>query len=252
MSGVQHAMTSLASYGEVYQTKDFDNVMLGEMGLDRTDLIEGSAFTAAKFLLRHHAVAKLNFESVYGPVNLVAMEKVGKLAPDRLWKEFEQECDRRNIGLWANSQPIRDLSELAIRKGNLFQWIKCSVTESGRLQTVFEELTDIRGIGKKIATFIIRDAVWLCDQEDMVAEEDKHLLQCVDVWVGRSANLLWPEFTDTDPDERFQEKAEKITLSCHEYGISGIEYNQGAYYFGREIGSEEDFEDEIRSFIENA
>lgn len=252
MARDERALAGLAAYGTTYQEEDFDGTMLEGIGLSRDGLRSGSALTSVKFLSRYHAVARGSMAGVYGPVNLAAVETVGALRPDALWQEFERECDRRGYEYHRKMQPLPGLAALAEREGNLFRWVRDEVSDTGRLDTVYDELTGINGIGKKIASFVVRDAVWLWDLEDDVAPRDRHRVQAIDIWVGRAIGVIWPEYADTKPRAQFEEKARRVTDRCDEYGISGVEFNQGAYYFGSiELGGERDrFEETIRAWLD--
>lgn len=236
---------------------DYQNMMFGRnlemMGLHKADLWSSGPRPPLSFLFRYHAFARAGGEQAgYGDLALSAIDalpqgKQGKIPGKELWGEFRDQCERRGIGVneRVNKGVIVGLSELATQEGNLFLWMEKEVENSGQLSPIYESLVDIKGIGRKIATFIIRDVIWFLGLEDDIVTDELKLLQPIDRWVRRVGEQIFPDLEGADRDEI----ATRLALECESRGISNAEFNQGAWYLSRiELGGELD---RLESVLQN-
>lgn len=180
---------------------------------------------------------------------------VGLLAPyrgtdgDRFWSEYPEwgafydafaaGCADRDIGenKKLNRGLLRDVYELAAndRATGLFHTWVDRVRADGRLDALHRELMDVHGIGNKIAAFICRDLVLLGDLEAALPIDQRRYCQPIDVWVGRVAEYLNPALTfGGDPWYRI---ADFLAGACAQVDVSGVSFNQGAWYFGSKVAT---------------
>lgn len=151
-------------------------------------------------------------------------------APTRLWGEFEAECVQRHIGInkKMNEELVKGLLRLSQNAPsyNIAVYIRDGI--SANIEATFARMNEIKGIGPKIASFMLRDFTWLFSLEEKIPHAHRHYLQPVDIWVGRTAQCLWPELKG----EGYWPIAKRLAQECSRSGVSGIEFNQGAWYFG--------------------
>jgi hypothetical protein len=125
--------------------------------------------------------------------------------------------------------PFVRISDLAKATGILSAW--------GILRT-------IKGIGDKIASFLIRDVVSIMGLESSVSKEERVFLQPVDIWIRRTTQIIWRL------DERLPDwvLAMKIVSELDRRGLSGVRFNQGAWHYGNaKVRRLENLENQIKS-----
>lgn len=135
------------------------------------------------------------------------------------------------LSKWLHVALMRELVRGLVRLTQEAQSYNLAIYFSSQIASdikgVFHRLNEIKGIGPKIASFIIRDFAWIFNLEEKIPDQHKRYLQPVDIWLGRTALCLWPDLV-----ERYWPIAEKLADECNRVGICGIEFNQGAWYFG--------------------
>lgn len=244
MSGktLSHPMYEISLRAPRYQSMMFGR-NLEQIGLHKSDLWTEKARPALSFILRYHAFARAGGEQAgYGDIALSAIDALsdgnpGSISGLELWKEFKNRCEGHGIGInkQINKGLVIGLSNLAMSEGNLFLWMERVLESKGRLSAVFEKLESICGIGRKIATFIIRDVIWFLGMEDRVIDADLKFLQPIDRWVRRVGEELFSEFSSMNRNEI----ASQLALKCKRRGVSNAEFNQGAWYLSRiELGGD--------------
>jgi len=96
------------------------------------------------------------------------------------------------------------------------------------LKEAHKWLTDINGIGNKVASLFLRDIWYFIGEWPNTPPTDRKFLQPVDVWVRslseRAFQGAWPR-----ADLAF---AEQIVNRCKSVGIDPIEFNKGAWFVG--------------------
>ncbi len=111
--------------------------------------------------------------------------------------------------------------------------------ENGKIHKVYDELLNIRYIGHKISSFYLRDLVCVFDEYKFNAKEQTYF-QPIDSWVGKiliKLNVL-KESGITKKIENLNSLElyllrQTIVNKCLEASISPIEFNQGAWYIGK-------------------
>lgn len=167
------------------------------------------------------------------------------LDPDTLCQRFIELCDEKygyDVPEKAKHR-IRGAARLYNEKDNVIEWVQNEIDSAGKVKPIYDDLTNIKHIGRKIATFTIRDTVWIWDIEDDIVEKERRYLQPIDRWVRRTGDYLFPDLTDPSDAELAGELAEM----CNKFNISNIAFNQGAFYVGaKKVEDAETFDDTLR------
>lgn len=248
MTGTGAAVRKLAGYADEYQTHVFDDA-LSEFDLTRRSLLDADPATSLQFFFRRYGfdLRRYGFDRHKAPRDIYtknanrALEAAttGKqIDLDELWEQFVRECECTNLAVSeAETRSIVvDTARLVDREGNLFRWVEREVDDHGRLTVPYDELTAITGIGPRLTKSFLRDAVWVCGVENRVRGPDRRRLQPMADWVSTVAEALWPRLEGAD-DVLL---AKRIVDACGNAGVSGVEFNQGASYFGREAVGDRD------------
>lgn len=105
-----------------------------------------------------------------------------------------------------------------------------SKIEKGNLKQHYNELkSKICSIGPKIASFYLRDLVFMYSLEEKVSEEDLEFLQPIDTWVRKVAFKVG--IIDKSDEEDLVVR-EHIVEACFNFNVSTIKFNQGAWFLG--------------------
>lgn len=236
MTGTSAAMAEIAEYADEYQTRVFDDV-LKEFDRTRSGLLHADSTTSLKFFFRLYgfnregAPRETYAESANNALETATTRQ--EIDADELWQGFKARCRDADVGInpRCTRGVVKDTAKLVNRKGNLFKWVGLEINDHGRLTEPYNKLTSFNGIGPKIAPFFLRDAVWVCGVEDEIRGSDRYLLQSMTSWVELVAEGLWPGLAGTD-DESL---AKHIVDACDDYGVSSVAFNQGAWYFARNV-----------------
>jgi hypothetical protein len=152
---------------------------------------------------------------------------------ETVWAEFEKLCKEEGIGVnkRLNEGVIKGFVELCKESSkhnyNPFSYVATKIPNS--MTDAFLILRNIKGIGDKVAAFLLRDMVCIMDLEAKVPSEHRIYLQPIDRWVREVAYCLWEDLGDRPPDWVI---ALRIIDKCNEFGISGVRFNQGAWQYG--------------------
>ncbi|MFQ3611428.1 MAG: hypothetical protein SNJ72_08040 [Fimbriimonadales bacterium] len=206
-------------------------------------------YYAFRAMLGYYAFAKRgNDRAEYSAFALEALDRVleGKKAnfaaflsagdaPERLWQAFEEVCreNQRKINEQLNRGLIEGLAGYASRIyaedeiGNIWTTIHQAIVRSGRVEPIYQAITEIKGIGPKVGALVLRDMVALYDLEPQIEPSDYHYLQPVDTWIRRIGPLLSDEITDQTADWVIAGKLSKL---CRRNRVSGVRFNQGVQY----------------------
>jgi len=157
---------------------------------------------------------------------------------------FKRDCKVRKIGanrklteglvsqgyerLFVSSGALGWLSQLGLRIANAHE-----------VWPIYLDLVSIPGVGPKIAAFLCRDLVWIFDCEKMLPNREQFLIQPIDTWIRQIAQLLWPELGKVEDSAELNILfAMRICWALEKVKVSGVEFNQGAWYFGSQIVKE--------------
>lgn len=216
-------------------TEEYEVVHFGKRLTEINSSVDGIATTDPetflKFVYHHYAFNRAGgAKAGYNDIAVKSLEEVGSCDPTALWKEFQDRCDARDIGVnkRVNHGAVTGPATLVRSNGNLFEWIADEIQAMQTIQPLYTEVNGIQGFGEKITRFFLRDAVWITGVEPLLSDEDGQYIQPMDVWTRRIINLL-----DDDswglPDNELSQRAAQ---ACSEAGVSNAEFNQGAWYYG--------------------
>ena len=106
--------------------------------------------------------------------------------------------------------------------------------QNNKISELYKELQksqDRNGIvqvGPKIASFFLRDLVFLFNLGGEITPETMPLIQPVDTWVKRICNSIGIVSMDDD----FEVIRNKIIEYCHNAQVDPLDFNQGTWYVG--------------------
>ncbi len=206
-------------------------------------------YYAFRVMLGYYAFAKRGNDRVeYSNFALQALDRVLRgdkanfsaflasgNAPEQLWNAFVQVCqeNQRKINEQLNRGLLEGLAAYASRLyaedeiGNIWMDIQQAIVKSGRVEPIYQKITEIRGIGPKVGALVLRDMVALYDLEGRIDPADYHYLQPVDTWIRRIGPLLTDEIDDKTADWVIAGKLSKL---CRRHRVSGVRFNQGVQY----------------------
>ncbi len=98
----------------------------------------------------------------------------------------------------------------------------------------FEWLKDIRGIGPKIASLLLRDINSLIKPWKNIQLEHLYCMQPIDRWVRLWSIECWPN--QNWPNEYQVEKWAKIVVNlCNNHNVNPQNYNKGSWFVGSQF-----------------
>lgn len=229
-------------------------------------------YYAFRVMLGYYAFAKRGNDRVeYSGFALQALDKVlqgNKVnfsaflasgnAPERLWNAFVEVCkeNQRKVNEQLNRGLIEGLAGYTAQLyaddeiGNIWMDILQAIVQSGRVEPIHEKITDIKGIGPKVGSLVLRDMVALYDLESHIDPSDYHYLQPVDTWIRRIGPMLTEEINDKTADWVIAGKLSKL---CRRNRVSGVRFNQGVQYLAIvEVRDLEKLKGYLRTLTENA
>lgn len=232
-------VVELADYAPNYQNEVFDAIA-DELDVTRRGLLEADSRKGLAFFLRLYGFSRSGARKAgYQHRAVEALQKTPDgdlMEPDAVWRRFATECERNGTGTYErrNRGLVTETCRFANRKGNLFRWVPREIENGVRLQSLVEELESIHGIGPGKSRFFFRDAVWLSDSEVEIERKDRYLLQPITGPIETVGETLWPGCETED------ELAKRIARACENAGVSGVEFNQGAWYFQDRVSEDLD------------
>jgi hypothetical protein len=205
----------------------------------------GNAQKGMEYFL-HNGFARAGGEQAgYGDIAIEALNNcvksigsytsfiIKKDSHEMLWSEFEALCKKQGKGAnkRVNEGVIKGFIELAKVSSkcdyNPFGYLANKI--QGSMTDAFLTLRNIKGIGDKISSFLLRDMVCILDIEAKVPFEHRVFLQPIDRWIKENAICLWKDLGERTPNWVI---ALRITDKCNEFGVSGVRFNQGAWQYG--------------------
>jgi len=155
-----------------------------------------------------------------------------------LWAHFEQVCEERkrkptpqlNLGVVAG---LCELAQEIFRidnVGSIAGWVLKGILQTDRIEPQFLRIVDIRGVGPKIASTLLRDVVYIHGVEQQIDRLDRIYIQPIDKWIRALAQYTVPEPNSDQMADWIL--AGKLTKYARLAGVSSIRFNFGATYFG--------------------
>jgi hypothetical protein len=181
---------------------------------------------------------------------------LGEKDAQRLWENFVEVCveKHRKPTEQLNMGVIAGLAELAQeifrfdRVGSIAGWVLKGVLQTDHVEPQFLRIVDIRGVGPKIASFLIRDIVHIYGIENQVDRLDRIYIQPIDKWIRLIAPYVVPESGAKEMADWVL--AGKLTKYARLAGISSIRFNMGATYFGiKEVRNPEALDEAIHELV---
>lgn len=159
--------------------------------------------------------------------------------PVELWESFVSVAEERKTkeNEQQNRAIIQGMFELAIELHqenpgvSIAGWIASAAESSHRIEANFERIVDIRGMGPKSSSLILRDIVWVFDLEDRVDYADRLYLQPIDRWLRGMVGHFIPELAD-QADAADWVIAGKVSKYARHLELSGIRLNMGMTQYG--------------------
>lgn len=134
------------------------------------------------------------------------------------------------------------------QRGSIATWITDGIRKTGRLEPQFFRIVDVRGIGPKLTSLLLRDIVYLSGLENSVETADRIYIQPIDKWI----RLLAPYVIDEEDAEAYADwiLAGKIFKYTRRAGVSPVRFNMGATWFGmREVRVQENLERAVNHLV---
>lgn len=203
------------------------------------------------------ASAREALDAVVSQIGMPALLKSSNARS--VWNEFVAACERHhirpceqlNIGIIAGLTELAQEIYASDGIGSIHGWLAESVRRTGRLEPQFLRMVDVRGVGPKLASLLIRDVVYLHDLEDELENSNRLFTQVIDRWVRLMVPYI---FSDEDlGDAADWVLAGKICKYCRAAGTSPIEFNMGCTYFGsHHVRVPERMESKLQSLLVSA
>lgn len=160
---------------------------------------------------------------------------------EAIWEAFERICaenkrkssEQLNKGILAGTIELaQEIAQLG-QSGSIADWVVEGIQRTGRVEPQFLRIVDIRGMGPKTTSTLLRDLVYLFDLESEVDNVDQLYLQPMDRWVRAIGHEIIPE----DVDDRTPDwvLAGKISKYSRRARVSGVKFNMGASHFGPRV-----------------
>jgi len=156
-----------------------------------------------------------------------------------VWEEFENVCFDRNQKPQEqlNRGAVQGLPELAqeiVKEGgcgSIALWIVDAARRTGRIESQFMRMVELRGVGPKLSSLILRDVVYLFNLEDRIEPMDRLYFQPIDRWSRVVADFVVEDYEDA-ADWILAGKLSKIARRS---GASGTMFNMGVTYYGTRV-----------------
>lgn len=222
---------------------------------ERTEIMQrlGEPLNCLKAIYRYYAFARRGKErNALGEASLAALERaVEQHGPDKLlnrrdarpiWDAFLEECPRFEVkpNPDLNLGVVAGLAELTFEvhqrhNASLQQWVAQAVEQEHRIEAQFQRVVDVRGVGPKIASTILRDFIEVGKVEHLLARRDSIYVQPIDRWVRAIAPMLLRDPRASQYSDWIL--AGKISMVARQTGHSPIALSYGIAEIGmRSIG----------------
>lgn len=175
----------------------------------------------------------------------------------QLWEAFVTQCDKR--GIKANESQnrgiVQGIPELAQEIfaldecGSISGWVADGIEQTGNIESQFNRIVDIRGVGPKSTSTFLRDLVLIYGLESKVSPAERIHIQPIDRWTRLATKYCVPE----PQDDRLADwiVAGKINKYARRAKVSGIRFNLGLTYFGQRIVRDPSrFDSEMKALID--
>ena len=160
----------------------------------------------------------------------------------KAWRKFQELAKAENVGIYSKLNPLSWPAHgrkvpviqflLKQEQPNILLWTR-DMIESGRSQEAAAELNRIRGIGRKLAAFYMRDVARFFN----LPEKPGYLFQPVDLWIGRIAGLWTNQELNIQSDVDYNAAAEIFCQFAEAAEVLGGDLNAGAWILGSQLSN---------------
>ena len=163
-----------------------------------------------------------------------------------VWEAFEEVCqenrqkpmEQLNRGILQGMPELAQEIQSAGGSGSIALWIVDAARKTGRIENQFMRMVEVRGVGPKLSSLILRDVVYLFNLEDRIDPIDRLYFQPIDKWTRVCSEFVVDDY-DNPADWILAGKLSKVARKS---GAKGALFNMGVTYFGtRVVHSEEQF-----------
>ncbi len=198
---------------------------------------------STRFTLYYFTFARAGAEAAgYDELSLEMFERVKGNDLKTTWRAFQELCEREGIGPneKLNRPPIEGLMRIYFRTRHggrgLFPTIATEVERTGSLAQSYVDLMTVARLGEKRAAFLLRDLAWIWDLEGRATPASLMFLQPIDVWVREAARTVLNDGLDDHVPSLAV--AHLLSEACLNAKVSGVAFNQGAWFFGSQVVKE--------------
>jgi hypothetical protein len=176
-----------------------------------------------------------------------------------LWDTYVVVCEERRKKPMEqlNRGILSGLAELAQEiyrldgQGCIADWIVKGLVQTDRIEAEFMRIVDIRGVGPKMTSVLLRDVIYLFGLEEKIDHVDRLYVQPIDKWIRLMAAEVIDEVGAADAADWIL--AGKLAKYTRKAGISGIRFNMGVTAFGvREVRNTDAFEEAVEGLLVKA
>lgn len=173
-----------------------------------------------------------------------------------VWEAFEEVCaeakqkpmEQLNRGI------IQGMPELAQEiqsnggSGSIALWIVDAARKTGRIENQFMRMVEVRGVGPKLSSLILRDVVYLFNLEDRIDPVDRLYFHPIDRWTRVCSEFVVDDY-DNPADWILAGKLSKVARKS---GAKGTLFNMGVTYYGtRVVHSPEQFANGLIDMVQD-
>jgi len=131
--------------------------------------------------------------------------------------------------------------------GSIALWIVDAARKTGRIENQFMRMVEVRGVGPKLSSLILRDVVYLFNLEDRIDPVDRLYFQPIDRWTRVCAEFVVEDYEDA-ADWILAGKLSKVARKS---GAKGVMFNMGVTYYGtRVVHSPEQFHEGLIEMVQ--
>jgi len=223
----QHKLRSVEEYGRIY-VKQYLARARERRDAIRSDPLQALEFLHSKLFMRGRRDA---VSVAFRDQTAAALQRYGTL----------EAIDIAGLGDYLHAQGVNNRhdrrmviesvrfvrTELTTEGDNVYNWAVETIRD-GRSRDAYLALDAIHAVGDKLASFYLRDVVFLDDMEDVVGTPDYPYLQPVDTWVlrvGRSLKVI-------DKGDAGSAAKDKLISVCLAADVSPLLFNAGAWLVG--------------------
>jgi len=215
-----------------------------------------------EFILAHHAFEK-NVSVGYFKWKAIELLNLywnsGNPDVEKIWCEFKRHAPKLKNDQKKNEVVIRKKGEPMVNKDrnplnpdmnpdkfsiweiNFIDGIINNLNEKSGVENAYNNLLKVRGFGKKITPFILRDLVILLEKKYIhIIKEDSatyYFLQPIDSWLQLVCDTLGLEASKGKKVSgiNFDSTIVGICDKCIKCEVNPLKFNQGAWYVGARV-----------------